>query len=312
MPPDLAASGKLIAVDWGTSRLRMWLVDETGQPIAEQDSDEGIARLTGGHAAVFARLTARWPRVPAIMAGMVGSRQGWREAPYVPCPATAAAISARLMRFETPDGIPIAIVPGAAVTTGDADVMRGEETQLLGLIAGAPEFSGTVILPGTHSKWARLDKGTILSFRTFMTGELFELLSQKSFLRHSVAERGGDLPASPAFAEAVRRTTVDGLPFLSALFPIRARQLLSDTRPEDNLAYLSGLVIGGEIAAARAGLLAAGERVLIVGARSLAHAYREALAISGHDSETLDGNALVLAGLVHLARVAGFLSETRR
>src|SRR5690606_6581343 len=118
-------------------------------------SDEGIARLTGGHAAVFARLAARWPCVPAIMAGMVGSRQGWREAPYVPCPATAAAISARLMRFETPDGIPIAIVPGAAVTTEDADVMRGEETQLLGLIAGAPEFSSTVILPGTHSKWAR-------------------------------------------------------------------------------------------------------------------------------------------------------------
>ena len=312
MPPDHFADGKLIAVDWGTSRLRMWLLDDAGRAIAGESSDEGIARTGTGHEATFERLAANWPRVPAIMAGMVGSRQGWREAPYVPCPADAPAISAGMMRFETATGRPVAIVPGVAVTIGGADVMRGEETQLLGLLDSQRDFSGTAILPGTHSKWARLDNNRIVDFQSFMSGELFELLARKSFLRHSVAEDAGDLAALPAFEAAIRQTVIEGLPFLSALFPIRARQLLSNTQPDDNLAYLSGLVIGGEIAAARAGgRLPDGERVSIVGARSLARAYRDALAISGHDSETLDGNELVLAGLAGIARVAGMLAEAK-
>jgi 2-dehydro-3-deoxygalactonokinase len=312
MPPDLSATGELIAVDWGTSRLRAWLLDIDGKPVAEKASDDGIARLKQGeHETVFERLAADWPKVPAIMAGMIGSRQGWREATYLPCPVGAAELSASLLRLETSRGRAMAIVPGVAVNSGEYDVMRGEETQILGLVAERPDFSGTVILPGTHSKWVRLDAGTIQSFQTFMTGELFELLSQKSFLRHSVSGSVEELPSRAGFAAAVRRTAVEGLPFLSGLFPIRARQLLLGSDAAENLATLSGLTIGAEIAAARAAGGIAGEGTIIVGARSLARAYAEALAIAGRGSETLDGNELALKGLVRLARAAGLLPETK-
>lgn len=301
----------LIAVDWGTSRLRAALLGTGGKVLAEAESEDGIGALAAGqHEVAFERLTAGWPKVPAIMAGMVGSRQGWREAPYVPCPATTADIARGIARFETARGRPVAIVPGIALRAGEGDVMRGEETQIAGLIAGASEFAGTAILPGTHSKWVRIDNGTLVDFQTFMTGELFEVLSQTSFLRHSVSDDGGDLSASPEFALAVRRTAVEGLPFLAGLFPVRARQLLADVPPADNLAYLSGLVIGGEIAAARAtGRLQAGGAIRIVGARSLARAYGKALEIAGLAAETLDGDRLVLAGLADLARSIGFLPE---
>lgn len=303
----------LIAVDWGTSRLRAWLLDATGSPLATLSSDQGIGTLSGGHEQVFEALVAPWPKVPAIMAGMVGSRQGWREAAYLPCPATASAIGGKLTRFAAGSGRGIAIVPGLAVRppSRDGDVIRGEETQMIGLIDKEPGFAGTVILPGTHSKWTRIEDGAIADFQTFMTGELFELLSQKSFLRHSVAEGGADLSALPDFALAVKRTVVDGLPFLGALFSVRARQLLAGVERENNLGYLSGLVIGGEIAAARAtGSLPAGAEVRIVAAPALLRAYTTALAIAGLKAQTRDGSELVLAGLAHIARAAGLLEHT--
>ena len=308
-----SVAARLIAVDWGTSRLRAWLVDLAGRPLATASSDEGIGTLSGGHEQVFEKLVAGWPKLPAVMAGMVGSRQGWREAAYLPCPATAAGIGGALTRFTTAVGREIAIVPGLAVRPSgrDGDVIRGEETQMIGLIGQEPGFSGTVILPGTHSKWARIAGGAIADFQTFMTGELFELLAQKSFLRHSVAEGAADLSAVPDFALAVKRTVVEGLPFLGALFSVRARQLLADVARENNLAYLSGLIIGGEIAAARAmGSLAAGAAVRIVAAPALVRAYSAALAIAGLAAEQRDGSELALAGLIQLARAAGLLERT--
>src|SRR5690606_1743138 len=147
-----------------------------------------------------------------------------------------------------------------------------------------------------------------VDFQTFITGELFDLLAWKSFLRHSVAEASGDLSAMPDFGLAVSRITQNGLPFLAALFSVRTRQLLLDTDKETNLAYLSGLAIGGEIAAAQATRpLAAGAPVRIIASPVLGRAYGAALTITGHEAETLDGDALVLAGLSHLARAAGLL-----
>ena len=241
---------------------------------------------------------------------MIGSRQGWREAAYVPCPTTPAALAGAITRFTTANGRPIAIVPGLrlVVPARDGDVMRGEETQMIGLIDREPGFSGTAILPGTHSKWVRIENGVIVDFQSFITGELFALLSQKSFLRHSVAEAAGDLSVAPDFALGVRRTAKDGLPFLGALFSVRARQLLAGVRSADNLAYLSGLLIGGEIAAARTMRpLEPATPVRIVGSRSLARAYHAALQSLGFETVALDGDALVLDGLVHLARGLGFL-----
>jgi 2-dehydro-3-deoxygalactonokinase len=308
--PDTSQKAVLIAVDWGTSRLRAYLVASDGRSLDKVESGEGIGQLDGGHEAVFDRLTAQWPRLPAIMAGMVGSRQGWREAPYVPCPADAATIGANLVRFETVAGRPIAIVPGVALrsATRDGDVIRGEETQMIGLIDARPDFAGTIVLPGTHSKWAHIAEGAIAGFQTLMTGELFEHLSRVSFLRHSVAASDRELADIADFRIGVERTARDGLPFLAALFSVRARQLLSGVERSDNLAYLSGLVIGGEIAAAMQLQPLDRERpVSIVGSKSLARAYAAAFRILGFQTETLDGDRLVLDGLLHLAREAGFL-----
>jgi 2-dehydro-3-deoxygalactonokinase len=187
----------------------------------------------------------------------------------------------------------------------DGDVIRGEETQILGLLAREADFDGVVILPGTHSKWATVTGGGIADFQTYLTGEMFGLLVHHSFLRHSVKESAAELSTQPDFALGVRRTVIDGLPFLAAIFSVRARQLLDGTAPEDNLAYLSGLVIGGEIAAARdTGLLWQGRTLRIVGSRTLARAYARAFNIAGYEAEALDGSDLVVAGLLRLARIA--------
>ena len=310
MPAADFSAAKLIAVDWGTSRLRAWLLDGGGRALAEADSDQGIGAISGGHEAVLGALVAAWPKVPAICAGMVGSRQGWREVAYVPCPADISAIAGRLARFTASDGREIAIVPGLTVTAPgrDGDVIRGEETQIIGLIEREPSFAGTAILPGTHSKWARVERGAVLDFQTYISGELFALLAHQSFLRHSVAEGLADLSASPDFSLAVMRVVEEGLPFAGALFSVRTRQLLANVAKDTNLAYLSGLVIGGEIAAAQtSGLLPAGSDVAVVGSPSLTSAYARALAIAGAKAATFDGSALVLGGLRRLARAIGWL-----
>ncbi|MBN9010273.1 MAG: 2-dehydro-3-deoxygalactonokinase, partial [Rhizobiales bacterium] len=246
MANDLSGAA-LIAVDWGTSRLRAFLLDREGRELAEADSDAGIARITaGGHEDVFERLVAGWPKLPAIMAGMIGSRQGWREAAYLPCPASPAGLAERTLRFTTTGGRAVTIVPGVMLRSPirDGDVIRGEETQVIGLLGRDPRFEGVVILPGTHSKWATVGGGALADFQTFLTGEMFELLSKHSFLRHSVAEGGAELSTLPDFGLAVKRMVVEGLPFLAAIFSVRVRQLLDNVTREDNLAYLSGLVIG--------------------------------------------------------------------
>jgi len=310
------SGGALIAIDWGTSHVRARLVDGAGTVLAESRSDDGIARLAAGaHEPAFRRLTAGWPAVPAIMAGMIGSRQGWREAAYLECPAATGALAEAVVRFGAADGRPIAIVPGVMLRSPsrDGDVIRGEETQIVGLVDGEPDFDGVAVMPGTHSKWVSIAGGVIGDFQTVMTGELFDLFAHKSFLRHSVAQDGGDLTASPDFALAVRRTVGEGLPFLTALFSVRARALIAEVKPDDNLAYLSGLIIGGEIAAAQAtGRLAPGTSLRIIGARSLGRAYAEALAVAGWQAPVLDGDQLALAGLIHLARAIDFLPPAFR
>jgi 2-dehydro-3-deoxygalactonokinase len=244
------------------------------------------------------------------MAGMVGSRQGWHEAAYVPVPAHVDALAGRLLRFQTSDHRPVAIVPGLVLRSAarDGDVIRGEETQLVGLMEEEPDFDGIAILPGTHSKWAAVSAASISTFQTFMTGEVFELLARKSFLRHSVSEDADDLAGSSHFALAVRRTVEEKLPFLSAIFSVRVRQLLDGVSGDDNLAYLSGLVIGGEIRAAiEVGLLAADRPIRIIGSRSLTHAYRVAFEVVGRAAAARDGSALVRRGLERLARANGLL-----
>lgn len=311
MPAVLTADAALIAVDWGTTRCRAMLLDRNGDVLAEADSADGIGALGGvGHEDAFNALVGSWPKVPAIMAGMVGSRQGWHEAAYVGVPTSPDSLAEGLLKFETSDHRPMAIVPGLVLRSEarDGDVIRGEETQLVGLMEEEPDFSGIAILPGTHSKWAAIENGRITTFQTFLTGEVFELLARKSFLRHSVAEDSDDIAGSSDFALAVRRSVLEGLPFLGAIFSVRVRQLLDGVSGDDNLAYLSGLVIGGEIAAARQiGLLDANPPIRIVGSRTLARCYHAAFKVAGHAADTRDGSTLVRRGLVRIARANGLL-----
>ena len=311
MPADRFANATLIAVDWGTTRCRAMLLDREGDILAEADSADGIGALGGaGHEDALEALVANWPRVPAIMAGMVGSRQGWHEAAYIAVPTSPDALAGGLLTFQTADHRPMAIVPGLVLRSEarDGDVIRGEETQLVGLMEEEPDFDGIAILPGTHSKWAAISKGQITTFQTFLTGEMFDLLARKSFLRHSVAEDADDIAGSPHFALAVKRSVEEGLPFLGAIFSVRVRQWLDGVSGDDNVAYLSGLVIGGEIAAARQmGLLDADRPIRIVGSRTLARSYHAAFQVAGHPAETRDGSALVRRGLVRLARANGLL-----
>jgi 2-dehydro-3-deoxygalactonokinase len=292
-----------IAIDWGTTNLRAWAMGRDGI-LAEANSDEGMGRLTrDGFEPALLRLIGAWlsgPAMPVLACGMVGSRQGWHEAPYraVPCqPVTPGA----LVAVPTSDPrISVRIVPGLKQVK-PADVMRGEETQIAGALALYPGFDGAICLPGTHSKWVQISAGEVVGFQTFLTGELFALLSQRSVLHHCMAGEGWDQTAFDAgVAEGMARPER----IAASLFRLRAEWLIADLAPEAARARLSGLLIGAELAVAKAYWL--GARVALVGASGLAGLYSRALAAQGLAAEVLEARDCTIAGL---ARAAGALSK---
>lgn len=284
-----------IAVDWGTSQLRVWAM-AAGRVLAAARSDDGMGRLSpAGFEPALLRLIEPWlgaAQMRVVACGMVGARQGWAEAPYRPVPCAPVAPGA-LMKVMSDPRLDVRIVPGLSQSKPAADVMRGEETQIAGVLATLPDFDGIVCLPGTHTKWAHLSAGEVVSFQTFLTGEMFALLAGQSVLRHSVGSEGWD---DAAFAEAVADAITSPARVAARLFGLRAEALLADLAPETARARLSGLLIGAELAAARPYWL--GQRVVIVGADALAGAYAAALAAQGVAAETLPAEAMTLAGLV--------------
>lgn len=287
-----AAYADWIAVDWGTSRLRAWAM-RGGAPIAETESDKGMGMLDkSGFEPALLELVDPWlghARTPVVACGMVGSRQGWVEAPYagVPCPPLTGAMARAAV---TDTRISVHVVPGLK-QTAPPDVMRGEETQIAGFFTGHKEFDGIICLPGTHTKWVQVSAGEVVSFRTFMTGELFSLLSSQSVLRHS-ASTGWD---DAAFLDALGDTLSKPESLATRLFTLRADHLLNAPPGGTLRARLSGLLIGAELAAARAYWL--GQRVALVGSAKLSGHYARALESQGVPSETADATATTLAGL---------------
>ncbi len=283
-----------IAVDWGTSHLRAWAMGADGAVLGQASSPQGMARLARAEfEPALQALVAGWLDGPtlAVACGMVGSRQGWVEARYAdaPCPPPEGAAAVRAPT-EAP-GLDMRILPGIR-QTDPPDVMRGEETQVAGLLAREPDFDGGVCLPGTHTKWVRVSAGEVVSFRTFMTGELFALLSQTSVLRHAVAGEDWDAVAfEVALGDAMARPHL----MSSDLFTLRAAQLVHDQAPAVARARLSGLLIGLELAGARPYWL--GQRLALVGTPALTERYATALAAQGAPAEVHEGDALVLAGL---------------
>ncbi|TKI02632.1 2-dehydro-3-deoxygalactonokinase [Martelella alba] len=302
----------LIALDWGTSSLRAWCLDQSGRVLASTASPEGIMSVpVGGFADVFARVVAPWraarPDLPALASGMIGSAQGWREAPYLPCPAGPNEL-ARAMAFLPDWGLHI--VPGVAQRR-PANVMRGEETQIAGALAERPELAASahLVLPGTHSKWVAIADGRITDFSTYMTGELFAVLRQHSILGRLVTP---DLPpATPeqtdqAFSAGVAAARQGSI--LPQLFATRAEALLGEMPAAVSLDYLSGLLIGGEIASALAVRHPAAAPILI-GASGLVARYRQALDSFGlPGAEHIDNTAVT--GLWRIACAAGLVTPS--
>lgn len=282
-----------IAVDWGTSNLRVWGMSPDG-PVAQASSENGMGKLSRDEfEPALLALIEPWlsSRVTPVMAcGMVGSRQGWHEADYrsTPClpldPAASVSVLVRDPRFT------FHIVPGLK-QMHPADVMRGEETQIAGAIAlGIAD--GVICLPGTHSKWAQISAGEVVSFQTFMTGEMFALLSEQSVLRFGMLDGGWD---DAAFDVSLSDALTRPERIAARLFSLRAEGLISGLSSAAARSRLSGLLIGIELAAARPYWL--GQSVTLIGADGLAASYARALSQQGLNARTLSATDCTLAGL---------------
>ena len=283
-----------IAADWGTSNLRVWALDGAGAVMAQAGSDKGMGRLERDqYEAALLALVGDWlpegRETPVMVCGMAGARQGWVEAPYLTVPCRPGDTSIRVTTHDP--RLSVRILPGVC-QMNPADVMRGEETQIRGVLRTNPGFSGVICLPGTHSKWVDVAGGQIVRFKTYMTGELFALLGEQSVLRHSVGADGMD---GAAFAAGVRDGVFQPQRVLGSLFSLRAQSLLNPPQPAAARARLSGLLIGAELADAEP--FWKGREVILLGAPALAKAYETALAVQGVEPERADNDRMTLAGL---------------
>ncbi|RST31639.1 2-dehydro-3-deoxygalactonokinase [Sphingomonas ginkgonis] len=284
-----------IAVDWGTTNRRAYRIGPDGRNEAEFEDGKGILSLSdGGFAAAVGEIRERLGDLPLLMAGMIGSNRGWKEAPYVPCPAGLDEIAAALV-WPEPDRS--AIVPGASFVDDDrADVMRGEEVQLLGAVAaGLIGADALACHPGTHNKWVRLAGGRIAEFRTVMTGELFNLLKEKSILAELLHDKA---EPDAAFRAGVRQG-LKGEALTADLFSARARVLLGRLDRADASSWVSGLLIGGDV---RTGTAGASGEVAVMGRPELTALYAAALDEAGFACREVDGEQAFLAGIAEIAR----------
>ncbi len=293
----------LLAVDWGTSSLRGAWMDAAGHVLEQRTFARGILSVAPGEfPAVFKACFGDWMQTPGavcLMSGMVGSRQGWLEAPYCACPAGFEALAARLA-WVVPGRV--GVVPGLAYENeGIPDVMRGEETQVFGALQLLGLQDAVLVLPGTHSKWVRLQTGRIQSFSTFMTGEFYALLRQHSILARSMPttdnEAGDDDHAfQQGVALALRSTSL-----LHTAFSTRTLSLFKRLPANALPSYLSGLVIGEEL---RAQTLEANTRVVIIGTEALTRRYQSALALRAVTAQRIGAQA-TWAGLWAIAQTLG-------
>ncbi|WP_029011307.1 2-dehydro-3-deoxygalactonokinase [Azospirillum halopraeferens] len=320
--PERAA---LIALDWGTSSLRGFLMGRDGLVLAERATAHGIQNLpvpgVAGFEQAFAELCgdwlAAWPDLPVVAGGMVGSAQGWVEAPYVSCPADTRTLASRAAVATTAAGVRVVIAPGVLHDPAGAapDVMRGEEIQIAGALADRPDWAraACMVLPGTHSKWVRVADGRITGFDTYMTGEMFALLCRHSILGRLMPDGGAAdaAAADAAFAEGVR-TARASLPgdLTHQIFAVRTLGLTRRMAPELLKDYLSGLLIGHELTSglARAGRSPDdGTPLLLIGDGALCRRYVRALELVGvHPAARLENTAP--RGLHRFAAAAGLIA----
>lgn len=288
---------EFITADWGTTNRRAYLIDAAGNCTDEMEDGKGVLSVEqeqfgGAVRDIRQRLGDR----PLLLAGMVGSNRGWVEAPYVPCPAGAEDLAAGLVWAE-PERT--AIVPGVCFADDRrADVMRGEEVQILGAAAaGTIPPDCLVCHPGTHNKWIRVERKRIVEFRSVMTGELFSLLRERSILSDLLKK---EVEPDDAFAAGARCGLArDELP--AELFAIRARVLLGKADPKHAAPYASGLLIGTDV---RIGLAAAVDReVVVMGRPELTRLYSAAIRLAGREPRECDGEQAFIAGAARIVEL---------
>lgn len=306
---------KYVAVDWGTTSFRLWLIGDDGTIVAESRSREGMttARETGFAAVLDNHLAevGAPADAPVIMCGMVGAKQGWVEAGYIDVPAKLSDISGKAVSVPGVER-DVRILPGLAQRdVNAADVMRGEETQLLGCAESMKNSDCLIAMPGTHSKWVRVVRHEVLGFSTFMTGELFDVVSKQSILQHAVKDSAGFDGAHPAFLSALHAACKEPELATNRLFSIRARGLLFSLTPTDADATLSGMMIGLELA----GALTQAPKdtpIVLVASGKLRGLYEAAFHRLGLKSTTIDADDAVRRGLSQAARDIWQIDEGSR
>lgn len=289
----------LIALDWGTTRARAFLISETGEVMQRRLADQGIQSVpAGGYPAAFEALAGDLrrtaPEAAIVLAGMVGSRNGWVEAPYVACPASPEEIAAAGIAVDLAADTRATILPGLSCDDGAFDVMRGEET----LVVGLGLADGLACLPGTHSKWAEIRGGRITRFASFMTGEVYGLLRNQSILARLAEEPAGE----DASSGAARGRAAAGRPggLLNAAFGARTEVLAGRMRGGEVGPFLSSLLVAQEIAGAQA-LFGATSRIHLVADGILAESYGAALAAAGIETTVTTPEAAFVSGVRRLA-----------
>lgn len=301
-PTDAIAmtQGAFIAGDWGTSRLRLYLCAADGRVLARR---EGEGAAVPGCEARFEAAVKGWDHgapLPAILSGMVGSTIGWKEVPYLACPARPDAIGAASLRFVA-QARAVAIAPGLQCINalGTPDVMRGEEVQILGALRRHPALARgrhLLCMPGTHTKWVEMEDGAVSRFQTALSGELFQILRH-----HSVLARGGGEADSqgPGFTEGLAQARAHGSSgLLHLLFSTRSRVVTGAASGAEAASYLSGLIVGADVEAALA--LFGTRPVPLICSPALAALYAKALDAYGIGASVIDGDEAALAGLVQL------------
>lgn len=286
-----------IAVDWGTTNRRAYRLDKSGALLDEFADDHGLMAVpAGGFDRAVTEIREQLGDYPMLLAGMVGSNKGWREAPYVACPADVHDLTEAILWVEPGR---TGIVPGVSQQgQAGADVMRGEEVQVLGAAArGLVPADTTICHPGTHAKWIRMEEGRIASFRTMMTGEMFSLLTEHSILADQLA---GEAQVDGSFYAGVAEALAGG-DLLPGLFRVRAGQLLGEGF-DNPASYASGLLIGCDV---RTGLALGKDdgMIALVGRLDLCALYAAALTQAGRETTQLDGEAAFLAGIASLTEM---------
>lgn len=285
--------GSYIAIDWGTTNFRAFLIDANGERIDQVEEPLGLLQIKNQQfAEALEKILCGWienyHHLPIYMAGMIGSAQGWVNVPYVDTPVTVEKLASAVYSLSLPWGSTAYIIPGVCHSHSSQrhDVMRGEEAQCIGLRAAIKRDDFSAVFPGTHSKHITMKNGKLIDFSTYMTGELYSILSQHSILGHSLPKQ---LESNHAFAKGVTESKTENLSH--SLFSVRTMRLFKNVKDEHTLNYLSGLLIGYELKELQ------DNHVYIIGNTELGRRYKQATELLSLDSTIVNVEDCFLLGI---------------